>query len=79
MEVLFYRNLLEEIGYKEQPPSIIYTDSQSAIDLIKNGRPTNRSRAKHIKLNCLCNVKYDKKYLKCFTLKYLFLLKLKVS
>ena len=49
-DVMELRHILDELTGKKPPPSIIYTDSQSAMSLIKNGRPSGRSRARHIDL-----------------------------
>ena len=45
-EVLWYRDLLNELGLKVRTPSVIYGDNQSTITTSKNGVKTERT--KHI-------------------------------
>jgi hypothetical protein len=47
-EVLWLRNLLEEIGYKQDSPSTLRIDNQSALSVAKNLE--HHSRVKHLDL-----------------------------
>lgn len=48
LDIVWLRNVLEELGYKQMEPSIIYTDSQSVIKWIESGKSASRQRSKHI-------------------------------
>jgi hypothetical protein len=47
-EVLWLRNLLQELGYPSQGPSTLYIDNQSAIAVAKD--PEHHGRMKHLDL-----------------------------
>lgn len=47
-EVLWLRNLLEEIGYEQKSPSTLHIDNQSALSVAKN--PEHHGRVKHLDL-----------------------------
>ena len=45
-EIFFFRNLLQEFGYKFESPSPLHIDNQSAIATMKN--PEHQGRMKHL-------------------------------
>lgn len=45
-EVIWYRQLLDELGFAQDGPTVIHEDNQAAIHLSKN--PIGHQRAKHI-------------------------------
>lgn len=47
-EAIWLRRVLEDLGFKQEKPTVIYCDSKSAIDLSKN--PVMHKRSKHIEL-----------------------------
>jgi ribonuclease HI len=52
-DILWLRNVLEELGYEQTKPSIVYTDSQSVIKWITRGKSSSRQRSKHIDVRAL--------------------------
>lgn len=46
MEAVWLRQILTELGFPQQKPTIMYEDNQGCIALAKN--PTNHQRSKHI-------------------------------
>ncbi|KAD3336473.1 hypothetical protein E3N88_31992 [Mikania micrantha] len=47
-QAIWLRRSLEELGFKQEDPTVIYCDNKSAINLSKN--PILHSRSKHIEL-----------------------------
>jgi len=47
-EVLYFRNLLEELGFPQGQPSVIYTDNTACLAHAKDRKQTERS--KHVRL-----------------------------
>lgn len=47
-QAIWLRRVLEDLGLKQEAPTVIYCDNKSAISLSKN--PMHHSRAKHIEL-----------------------------
>lgn len=47
-EAVWIRRILEDLGFKQQEPTVIFCDNNSAINLSKN--PVMHSRSKHIEL-----------------------------
>ena len=45
-EILFFRELLRELGYPMSKPTVVYEDNKSCIAFSKNN--TNHDRSKHI-------------------------------
>ena len=45
-EAIWLRNLLEELSFKQEQPTVIYCDNQAAIALSRN--PEYHSRSKHV-------------------------------
>jgi hypothetical protein len=45
-DIIWIRRLLEEIGFKQENPTLVYEDNMSCIDMV-NGR-TNHKASKHI-------------------------------
>ena len=50
-ELLWLRILLEELGFKQGNPMILYSDSTSAIKLANN--PVYHEKTKHVEVDCL--------------------------
>ena len=48
-EAIWLRRLLEELGFKQEKPTVIFEDNQGAIDLSKN--PKFHNRTKHIDIS----------------------------
>jgi len=47
-EIMWTRNFLQELGFKQKEPTTLYVDNQSTIKLI--GKPGNGNKTKHIEL-----------------------------
>ncbi|KAJ0576790.1 putative RNA-directed DNA polymerase [Helianthus annuus] len=47
-ECIWLRRILEDLGFKQEEPTVIYCDNKSAINLSRN--PVLHSRSKHIEL-----------------------------
>jgi hypothetical protein len=47
-DILWLRHVLDELGFTQTTPSIIYTDSQSVIRWVTSGKSACRQRSKHI-------------------------------
>lgn len=47
-EAIWLRRILNDLGFKQEEPTVIYCDNKSAIHLSKN--PVLHSRSKHIEL-----------------------------
>ena len=45
-ESMFLRQLLSELGYKQQQPTLLYNDNQGSVTLAHN--PSHHPRTKHI-------------------------------
>ena len=48
-EAIWLRHILKEIGYEQGGSSLIYSDNQSAISLVKN--PVFHQRTKHVEIH----------------------------
>ena len=50
LEIVWLRGLLEEIGFPQSSPTLLYADNMSAIQIAIN--PVFHERTKHIEVDC---------------------------